>query len=197
MDHEIRCRAIDALVGAGWGSAPGERIDALEAAGLAVVDAATLRALLDTLDEYLPTDDEQLGYGAFHGGDPRDFTPDPECSTDAECRAHQAACEAWARGDEIEIRGGCEERDVEPGSEQAVAADAIRNGAALAQVSPGHVRIAWQTFGIGTYVHRDPTVARLDGQVRALRASLPRHTHAGPDLGGICVGCPCTERGAE
>lgn len=38
-------------------------------------------------------------YGAFPGGDPRDFTPDPECSTEAEREAHRRAC---ARGHEFD-----------------------------------------------------------------------------------------------
>ncbi len=37
-------------------------------------------------------------YGAFPGGDPRDFTPDPECSTDAEREAHRRACAIWDAG---------------------------------------------------------------------------------------------------
>jgi len=36
------------------------------------------------------------GYGAFPGGDPRNFTPDPECSTDEEREAHRRACIIWA-----------------------------------------------------------------------------------------------------
>ena len=40
-----------------------------------------------------------IGYGFFPGGDPRDFHPDPESSTDAERAQHKADCEAWARGE--------------------------------------------------------------------------------------------------
>jgi hypothetical protein len=38
-------------------------------------------------------------YGFFPGGDPRDFTPDPECSTDTERAQHKRDCEAWDRGE--------------------------------------------------------------------------------------------------
>ena len=31
-------------------------------------------------------------YGAFHGGDPREFFPDHECSTELEREAHRRAC---------------------------------------------------------------------------------------------------------
>lgn len=41
---------------------------------------------------------EQSSYGHFHGGDPRNFSPDPECSTDAEREAHRLACEQWNSG---------------------------------------------------------------------------------------------------
>jgi hypothetical protein len=37
------------------------------------------------------------GYGAFPGGDPRLFTPDPECSDAEEVEAHRAACAEWDR----------------------------------------------------------------------------------------------------
>lgn len=45
-------------------------------------------------------------YGGFHGGDPRDFKPDPECSTQEERAAHRAACEAWDRGERPESETG-------------------------------------------------------------------------------------------
>jgi hypothetical protein len=42
---------------------------------------------------------EESGYGFFCGGDPRDFCPDGECSTDAEREKHKADCAAWDRGE--------------------------------------------------------------------------------------------------
>lgn len=41
-------------------------------------------------------------YGYYNGGDPRDFSPDPECCTETELAAHKAACEAWERGERPE-----------------------------------------------------------------------------------------------
>lgn len=41
----------------------------------------------------------QPQYGMFIGGDPRDFSPDPECSTEEERAAHKRDCEAWNRGE--------------------------------------------------------------------------------------------------
>lgn len=154
-----------------------EVLDAIEAAGLRVVDAKALaeaRAVLVALrDDFLPTDDEQIGYGAFHGGDPRDFTPDPECSTDEERAAHKAACDAWNRGEEIEIRGGCEYRKVEPGTALATAVEENRKGAAVASViGPDLVRVQVQTFGLGTYVCRDPQVTEIVERINAAIGAL-------------------------
>ena len=42
-------------------------------------------------------------YGAFCGGDPRLFFPDPECSTEHEREAHAKACAAWNAGDHVRI----------------------------------------------------------------------------------------------
>jgi len=39
-----------------------------------------------------------VSYGYFHGGDPRNFSPDPECSTEAEREAHRVACDEWEKG---------------------------------------------------------------------------------------------------
>jgi hypothetical protein len=45
----------------------------------------------------------ELVYGYFHGGDPRDFTPDPECSTEAERAAWAEACRRWNNGDRTPV----------------------------------------------------------------------------------------------
>lgn len=42
-------------------------------------------------------------YGGFYGGDPRNFSPDPECSTETERAAHAAACAEWDKGNEIKV----------------------------------------------------------------------------------------------
>jgi len=39
------------------------------------------------------------GYGFFPGGDPRKFTPDPECSTELEQENHRKACYLWDKGE--------------------------------------------------------------------------------------------------
>jgi hypothetical protein len=45
-----------------------------------------------------------MAYGSFLGGDPRDFEPDPECSTDAERARHAADCAAWDRGEHPRVQ---------------------------------------------------------------------------------------------
>lgn len=39
---------------------------------------------------------EDMVYGHFAGGDPRDFSCDVECSTEEERAQHKADCERWA-----------------------------------------------------------------------------------------------------
>lgn len=39
-----------------------------------------------------------VSYGHFRGGDPRNFSPDPECSTKLERQAHQKACAEFESG---------------------------------------------------------------------------------------------------
>lgn len=73
---------------------------------------------------------EEVGYGNFPGGDPRDFSPDPECSTAEEQENHRAACEAWDRGEQTTHKG-CE------------------------WVTPD-VHVMRTPFGLGSYVMRNP-----------------------------------------
>lgn len=42
---------------------------------------------------------KEPSYGFFHGGDPRDFSPDSENSTDEEKAAHDEACRAFDEAD--------------------------------------------------------------------------------------------------
>lgn len=59
------------------------------------------RALLARARPYVEhcTEEDQT-YGNFHGGDPRQFSPDPECSTEEERALHKVHCEAWDRGEQ-------------------------------------------------------------------------------------------------
>jgi len=46
---------------------------------------------------------EMPHYGFFLGGDPRQFTPDPECSTPEERAAHDLSCHHWNNGNRVEV----------------------------------------------------------------------------------------------
>ena len=92
-------------------------------------------------------------YGAYPGDDPRDFTPDPECSTEAERKAHREACASWDRC------GG-------PPTNATLA----KTEAGHCHVRPGMVLCTSGSFGLGTYeiemellelVHPDGTTTVL------------------------------------
>jgi len=87
-------------------------------------------------------------YGHFPGGDPRAFSPDPECSTEAERAAHAAACAAWERGERPTIDGP--HRPLPDGEE-------------------GHMTVSG--FGLGVYQVADEEAAdALDQVCAAIRA---------------------------
>lgn len=55
-----------------------------------------LRALADLLRDHAG---DEVGYGFFPGGNPNDFSPDDECSTEEERTAWADACKRWDAGD--------------------------------------------------------------------------------------------------
>lgn len=66
-------------------------------------DFADHNYVKDSIDQYAcPYPRVETSYGAFHGGDPRQFHPDGECCTPEEAANHKAACELWH---EAEARG--------------------------------------------------------------------------------------------
>lgn len=84
----------------------------------------------------------QSGYGIFPGGDPRDFHPDPECSTDAEREAHAKDCAAWDAWE----ASGCAGPMPEP---------SVKNGH---QHFDTDGMVGWVTFagyGLGSYTYED------------------------------------------
>lgn len=94
---------------------------------------------------------ECASYGHFRGGDPRNFTPDPECSTEEEQKAHREACARWEAGN----------REPLPGP----------------HVTLDHAGVGWMTlsgFGLGTNVMVDEQARdwaeRLDRCISRLEA---------------------------
>lgn len=108
------------------------RVATLEAALRAV--AAELRASADALGS---------GYGNFPGGDPREFTPDEECSTHEEREAHRLACEAWNRGEHKPVDAACQ---------PLVSGDGKYAG-----------HVTFSRFGLGSYTYRDEDTERVIG----------------------------------
>lgn len=80
-------------------------------------------------------------YGSFPGGDPRDFHPDPECSTEEERALHALHCAAVAAGQKPEVQvSGLEY--VEPGTYKHKDGTPNKGGFAF---------VERQAYGLGTY----------------------------------------------
>lgn len=91
---------------------------------------------------------EHESYGQFLGGDPRTFTPDPECSTPEERAAHKAACDAYDRSER------------EPTEVVSVAA-----------AGKATVLTHYRNFGLGTNVLREPRYKAFCEAVDAARVA--------------------------
>lgn len=86
-------------------------------------------------------DETLYGYGSFPGGDPRDFTPDPESSTEEERRLHAEHCAAWVNGTRFPVNiSGLE----------YVAEGAYKNRDGTPN-SAGYAFIERAAYGLGTY----------------------------------------------
>lgn len=132
---------------------PVASVEALAAVEEERANAARLTAVLERAREYVAAAAApEESYGAGAGCDPREFTPDPECSTEEERARHAADCEKAVRGEPIDTLTGCH---VE--------------GAAL---------VNYQGWGLGTYVYHDEEAGRaladLDDALAAHRARRGR-----------------------
>lgn len=92
----------------------------------------------EVIETLLGTEEEPTtGYGAFPGGDPRLFDPDPECSTPEEREAHRKACQ---EADAMEARGEVPDWP---------------SAHSFGQVGNFGVHIASSMFGLGTYAYEE------------------------------------------
>lgn len=143
------------------------------------IDRSLVRDLLYTLSGL--AEDTIYGSG-IHCDDPRDFSPDPECSTPEERAAHAEACRKADAGEAVEIPRhrwqtfqSREEVDALMVSDPTIAA--------VTFAGPGkasHVNV--QTWGMGTSTIRDRKMEALrDRLEEAVRA----HDAANPVLPGI------------
>lgn len=96
----------------------------------------------------------EWAYGSFHGGDPRDFKPDPECSTDEERKAWREAC-AKAKKDD-----------------KARSLDDTHRWLPLEKGGAMHVQLSG--FGLGSYRWRNPKAEKALAIVRASIKALSR-----------------------
>lgn len=139
-----------------------------------------VRPLIEKASTELLSQAEELNrncqsYGGFCGGDPRDFHPDPECSTEEERVHHKAACEAWDRGERPEFKDRCGFQKVMDGTlpPDASLADRVKSSEL-----GGH-------FGLGTTIDPDAVAeverqVRMANELRALLAELDAEKGEGP-----------------
>lgn len=59
----------------------------------------TVDMLRGIAEELRSRQGDEVYYGGFRGGDPNNFSPDPECSTEEERAAHAEACKRWDAGE--------------------------------------------------------------------------------------------------
>lgn len=115
----------------------------------ALASAAAMRRALEKVRPYL---DPTPTYGCFHGGDPREFTPDEECSTEQERANHKADCAKWDAGEvtDVPVSGWNED---------------------------GSVHVTRSAYGLGVYYYDDPETKALREVIAAALAATPA---AGP-----------------
>lgn len=104
-----------------------------------------LRALAERIRDNASQFDE-VGYGYFPGGDPRDFCPDPEACNAEELANHKHACELMETGKVTHVDG--------MHHFPLLGAD----GAPIGHVT--HAR-----YGVGTYTIRDTESHELSQQL--------------------------------
>lgn len=95
---------------------------------------------------------KQIGYGFFPGGDPREFTPDEECSTPEEQAKWKADCEAYGKG--------------EIGKQPSTGRGTHDEQGRLTS----HLLVGG--YGLGTYTYEDPEGAALVAEIREAIAEL-------------------------
>ncbi len=120
---------------------------------------AEARTALERARPVIAFEAESVEYGPAFADDPRDFKPDPECSEEYERAAHKAACEAFERGEMVEIPRCYTRVARNPEEAAAVAKTEMENGAAAVTVTDRIVHVNVQSWGLGTTTTRDPNMA--------------------------------------
>lgn len=105
------------------------------------IDFDGLREIADRVR----SEGQSSGYGYFPGGDPRDFTCDPESCSDEEMQSHREACAAWEDGLCVDVGGACH----------------WYAGYATDVASRIVIKITKPTYGVGVYITRDESMTKL------------------------------------
>lgn len=110
-----------------------EKIEELQ--NIVKLDGNELYARLLDMTEALKqiAQEKEVGYGYYHGGDPRNFIPDSESCTEKEIAAHKKVCEEWTLA----------EKEGKPSPEVAPQSGWI---------TPG-IHVTQSSFGIGGYTY--------------------------------------------
>lgn len=139
----------------------------------AIAERKTLIGLLGRVLPHLCETAEGESYGSPIGiANPHDFTPDRQCCSPEEIAAWEAACEAYDRGEQVEIPhhrwlvGAAEDAEqmatLEPG-------DSARS---VYRAADGKIvaHVAHEPWGIGTSRWRDDGVCALRDEIQAALA---------------------------
>jgi hypothetical protein len=103
---------------------------------------AVIREAMPYVEEHA----EYQDYGSYHGGDPRLFHPDEECSTPEERERHRADCVSWDAGT--------------PNPQPDVS-----HWKHLPDGTVAHLNI--QPYGLGTFTYVDEEASALLARMRA------------------------------
>jgi len=123
---------------------------------------------------------EETTYGYGDPAEPREFTPDPECSTEEERERHRLACEAWDRGEPLDVTGPFTTWKSREEAE-AYVRSCMERGAAAATIrdpGPGEI-MRWSVhchvggWGLGTYTIRDPELMHAADTLERIAADMP------------------------
>lgn len=136
------------------------------------------RSLVEDIFTTLCRLSEETMYGSAHVDDPRDFHPDPECSTPEERAAHAEACRRAEAGEEVTIPrhryqafASAEEANALMASDPTIAAITFAGPGKLS-----HVNV--QAWGLGTSTIKDKELCalrdRLDAAIAEQDKTNPR-----------------------
>lgn len=142
--------------------------------------SVSMKAQILDVAAFLRERGEESVYGYGNPADPHGFTPDPECSTDEERERHRRACEAWDRGEPLDVTSPFTSWKSREEAEGYVRS-CMERGAVAATIHdplPGGIE-RWSVhchvggWGLGVYTMRDPEMTQAAEVLERLAADLP------------------------